>query len=97
MAHEQKTYLTVTIERRGYGRRYTWLPVDTLSREGFSIDFDGSYTRPAMIDIQQGDSVFWQDGGRRVEGIVSEVERGELSLRVAVVDVRPLPPEVFVP
>jgi hypothetical protein len=97
MAYDQHVYRTVTIERRGYGRRYTWLPVDELSREGFAIQFEGSYTRPEMIDIQQGDTVFWQDGGRRVEATVTAVERSESALHVHVADVKPLPPEAFVP
>lgn len=97
MAHEQKIYRTVTIERRGYGRRYTWLPVDSLSRDGFSIEFEGSYTRPEMIDIQHGDVVLWIEGGRHVEATVTDVQREALALHVRVADARPLPPEVFVP
>ena len=42
-----RPYLTVDIERRGYGRRYTGFPVDSLSREGFSIDFNGQIHVPA--------------------------------------------------
>jgi hypothetical protein len=97
MAQEQQVYRTVTIERRGYGRRYTWLPVDTLSRDGFAIQFEGSYLRPDMIDIRPGDTVFWQDSGRRVEATVTAVERDETALRVHVGDVQPLPPDVFIP
>lgn len=90
-------YLTVDIERRGYGRRYTGLPVDRLSREGFSIDFTGAYMRPEMIDIRTGDIVRWRDGERLVQATVAEVRREELLLHVGVTGATPLPPEAFFP
>ena len=92
-----RPYLTVDVERRGYGRRYTALPVDSLSRQGFSIDFTGAYTRPGMIDIRLGDIVRWLDGERRVQAIVAAVQRGELVLHVSVEDLVPLPPDAFFP
>jgi hypothetical protein len=90
-------YLTVDIERRGYGRRYTGFPVDSLSRQGFSIDFTGAYMRPEMVDIQPGDTVRWRDGERLVQATVAEVRREDLILHVSVEGAVPLPPEAFFP
>jgi hypothetical protein len=45
----EQSYRTIDIERRGYGRRYTWLPVDQLSRDAFMIDCTSTYTRAEMI------------------------------------------------
>lgn len=92
-----RPYLTVDVERRGYGRRYTELPVDALSRQGFSIDFTGAYMRPERIDIRPGDIVRWRDGERRVQATVAEVQRDDAWLHVLVEGVTPLPPEAFFP
>ncbi|HEX9438774.1 MAG TPA: hypothetical protein VF909_03785 [Roseiflexaceae bacterium] len=93
----QQSYRTVDIERRGYGRRYTWLPVDTLNREGFSIDFDGTYMRPEQIDIRIGDIVRWRDGERQIQALVAEVRREPNALYVRVDQVTPLAPDAFYP
>jgi hypothetical protein len=93
----ERPYLTVDVERRGYGRRYTGLPVDSLDREGFSIDFTGAYMRPEWIDIQVGDTVRWRVGERTLQAQVAEVHREEEHLRVQVVGTTPLPPEAFFP
>ena len=90
-------YLTVDIERRGYGRRYTELPVDELSRQGFSISFAGAYVRPEMIDIRPGDIARWRDGERRVQATVAEVRREDAALYVRVEGLVPLPPDAFFP
>ena len=92
-----RPYLTVDIERRGYGRRYTGFPVDSLSREGFSIDFNGAIMRPEMVDIQPGDTVRWREGERLIQGVAAEVRRDDLWLYVRVEGVTPLPPEAFFP
>jgi hypothetical protein len=92
-----RPFLTVDVERRGYGRRYTWLPVDTLNRQGFSIDFTGAYTRPEMIDIRPGDTVRWREGERQVQGRVAEVRREDNALHVRVERVTPLPPDAYFP
>ncbi|MBK9941933.1 MAG: hypothetical protein IPP13_09985 [Kouleothrix sp.] len=97
MDRMERPYLTVDVERRGYGRRYTELPVDSLSREGFAIDFAGAYMRPEWIDIRQGDIVRWRDGERRVQARVAEVRREGAWLHVRVEGVFPLPPEAFFP
>ena len=92
-----RPYLTVDIERRGYGRRYTGFPVDSLSREGFSIDFNGALMRPEMVDIRPGDTVRWREGERLIQAIAAEVHRDDLWLHVRVEGVTPLPPEAFFP
>ena len=92
-----RPYLTVDIERRGYGRRYTGLPVDHLSREGFSIDFNGARMRPEMIDIRPGDIVRWREGERLLQATAAEVRRDDLWLHVRVERTAPLPPEAFFP
>ena len=92
-----RPFLTVDVERRGYGRRYTGLPVDSMSRQGFSIDFTGAYMRPDMIDIRPGDVVRWADGARLVQATVAEVRREEAWLHVTLAGAAPLPPEAFFP
>lgn len=93
----ERPYRTVDVERRGYGRRYTGLPVDTLSREGFSIDFTGAYMRPERIDIQPGDIVRWREGERQVQALVAEVRREGQMLHVRITGLVPLPPDAFFP
>jgi hypothetical protein len=95
VAQAEQQLLTVDIERRGYGRRYTGLPVDERTRTGFRIDFAGAYTRPAQIDIRVGDIVRWRDGERYIQAAVAEVSRTDETLHVAVRDAAPLPPEGF--
>jgi len=92
-----RPYLTVDIERRGYGRRYTGFPVDSLSRAGFSIDFNGALMRPEMVDIRPGDTVRWREGERLIQAIATEVRRDDLWLHISVEGVTPLPPEAFFP
>jgi hypothetical protein len=92
-----RPYLTVDIERRGYGRRYTGFPVDSLSREGFSIDFNGAIMRPEMVDIRPGDTVRWREGERLIQAVAAEVRRDDLWMYVRVEGVTPLPPEAFFP
>jgi hypothetical protein len=90
-------YRTVDVERRGYGRRYTGLPVDVLSREGFSIDFTGAYMRPDRIDIRAGDTVRWREGERQLQAQVAEVRREDAALHVSVVGTMLLPLDAFFP
>lgn len=93
----QQPYRTVDIERRGYGRRYTWLPVDVLNHEEFLIDFTGAYLRPDMIDIRPGDIVRWREGERTIQAQVAEVYREPYLLRARLDNVSTLPPEAFYP
>jgi hypothetical protein len=92
-----QSYRTVDIERRGYGRRYTWLPVDSLSRDGFTIDCTGAYLRPEHFDIRVGDVVRWREADRLLQGSVAEVRRHDLLLEARVELVELLPPEAFYP
>jgi len=88
-------YRTVTIDRRGYGRRYTWLPVDQLSRQGFSIDFAGSYLRPDMLDLRLEDIVRWREGERLLEGRIREIQREPQAIHAVLDDVHVLPADAF--
>jgi hypothetical protein len=93
----QPSYRTVDIERRGYGRRYTGLPVDLLNREEFSIDFTGAYMRPEMIDIRPGDIVRWREGERTIQAEVAQVHREAYLLRIRLENASLLPPDAFYP
>jgi hypothetical protein len=63
----------VDIVRRGYGRRYTWLPVDRLDRDGFAADFNGAYLRASQLDIQIGDLARWRDGDSYLQARIAAV------------------------
>lgn len=91
----EHVYYTVDIERRGYGKRYTALPVDQLSRTEFVIDFTGAYMRPDMIDIQAEDIVRWREGERRLQGRITSVKRELQQLHAIISDARPIPVEEF--
>ena len=94
MATEQ-LFLTVDIERRGYGRRYSSLPVDTRDRDGFTIDCTNGYLQPAQYDVRVGDTVFWRDQGRLISATATAITRDEHRIYVQVSDAQPLPPETF--
>ena len=93
----QTSFRTVDIERQGYGRRYTSLFVDEMSRQGFSIDFTDMYTRPEMIDIQPQDTVRWRDGERLVEATIVTVQREDNKLQAMIENIVLLPPDAFFP
>ncbi|MGC9041987.1 MAG: hypothetical protein ACP5MJ_21055 [Roseiflexus sp.] len=97
VSRTERRLLTVDVDRRGYGRRYTSLPVDELRQDGFSINFEGAYIRPEHIDVRVGDIVRWRHEDRRFQGRVADVRREELALHVTLADVAPLPPDVFFP
>ncbi len=82
---------TIDVERRGYGQRYTGLPVDALTDEGFSIDCAESFLRPEMFDLLQGDVVRWRHEDHYMQGRISRVERNGVGLYVRLEDVRQLP------
>lgn len=96
MTHEQ-VYRTVDVERRGYGRRYTWLPVDILTKEHFSINCAGSYVRPQMYDIRPGDIIRWREGGQLIQALVAAVQHDGDTLDVQLDDATPLPADTFYP
>jgi hypothetical protein len=97
VSRTERRLLTVDVDRRGYGRRYTSLPVDELRQDGFSIYFEGAYIRPEHIDVRVGDIVRWRKEDRRFHGRVIEVRREELALHVTLTEVAPLPPDAFFP
>ncbi|MFQ3630138.1 hypothetical protein [Roseiflexus sp.] len=97
MSRTERRLVTVDIDRRGYGRRYTSLPVDELRQDGFSINFEGAYIRPEHIDVRVGDVVRWRKEDRWMQGCVVEVRREALALHVTLADVAPLPSDAFFP
>ena len=97
MAYPDRPFITVDIERRGYGRRYTSLPVDELRRDGFAIDFRDALIRPEHIDIRPGDTARWRDGARLVQAQVVDVTLEGHMLQVRLDGAFPLPPEAFFP
>lgn len=97
VSRTERRLLTVDVDRRGYGRRYTSLPVDELRQDGFSINFEDAYIRPEHIDVRTDDVVRWRKEDRWFQGRVVEVRREELALHVTLADVAPLPPDAFFP
>lgn len=73
----------VDIIRRGYGRRYTWLPVDQLDRDGLAADFSGAYLRPDQIDIRIGDIARWREGEVYFQALVEQVRHDGPWLRIS--------------
>ena len=97
VSRTERRLLTVDVDRRGYGRRYTSLPVDEIRPDGFSIRFEGAYIRPEHIDVRLDDIVRWREGGRLFQGRVIDVRREAQALHVTLTDVAPLPPDAFFP
>lgn len=91
------SFHSIDVERRDHGRRYSCLPVDTIDRQGFSIDCTDSYLRPDMFDLQPGDTVRWIEKGHRFQGTIAAVERNGLTLQASLADVVPLPADFFAP
>lgn len=87
--------ITVNVDRRWYGRRYTWLPVDNLSLEGFEINCEGSYMKPEQYDLQPGDIVRWQEEGRKLETEIVSVERTAVRVKVIFGEIKLLPADFF--
>lgn len=86
---------TVDVLRRGFGRRYTGLPIDTISRDGFTIDCTAGYMRPEMFDLRVGDTVRWSQNGRYIQATIARVERNGHLLTVALSDSGLLPTDFF--
>lgn len=91
------SFNSIDVERRGHGRRYSCLPVDTIDRNGFTIDCTGSYLHPEMFDLQPGDIIRWIDKGRRMQGCILNVERNGVILQVSLQEVALLPEDFFAP
>lgn len=85
----------VDIIRRGYGRRYTWLPVDRLDREGLAADFTGAYLRPERIDIRVDDLARWRDGDSYFQARIVAVEYEGDWLRARFAQPERIPIDVY--
>ncbi len=77
---------TVSIVRPGVGRRYSMLPVDRVDVTGFRASYAGSPLKPTMLDIREGDQVFWYDNDVRKQAFIDEVVIEDEVLRVAFRD-----------
>jgi hypothetical protein len=84
---------TVSVVRPGKGKRYSLLPVDRVDITGFYVSYAGSPLRPSLLDIQEGDRIFWYDKGTRYQACVDEVAVRQDALQVAFRDVRTAEPE----
>ncbi|WP_298815593.1 hypothetical protein [Chloroflexus sp.] len=91
----QPSLRTVSVVRRGYGRRYTDLPVDELNHQRLVIDCAGGYLRPDLIDLRQGDVVYWREQERYVEGRIGHVRRDDQRLIAIFKDVTLMPEDFF--
>jgi hypothetical protein len=91
----QPTLVTVSVFRRHYGRRYTDLPVEQVSADGFSINCGGTYMRPQHYDLRAGDIVRWRDGERFVEAEIRAVHRTDDAVHAELTNAYLLPPEFF--
>lgn len=87
--------LTVFVMRRGYGRRYSDLPVDLLNSAGLQIDCRDSLWRPHQIDLAVGDLVRWRTDEGYVEAPISSVRRTDLSLEADFGPLQRLPEDFF--
>ena len=93
----ERALLTIDVDRRGYGRRYTGLPVDAINREGLMIDCTGGYMLPERFDLLPGDIVRWEEGTRRIQAHIVEVQREDMQLRASLENPVVLPPDFFAP
>ena len=97
MSFMENVLLTIDVERRGYGRRYSSLPVDAISRTELLIDCTGGYMRPERFDLRPGDTVRWREGQRRFQAQIAEVQREGLLLRASLEQAALLPADFFAP
>jgi hypothetical protein len=84
---------TVSVVRPGKGKRYSLLPVDRVDVTGFYASFAGSPLRPSLLDIQEGDLIFWYDKDTRYQAHADEVVVRQDTLHVAFRDVHLAEPE----
>jgi hypothetical protein len=87
--------LTIDVVRRGYGRRYSGLPVDAIDNDGLMIDFSNSPLRPEHYDLRVGDMIRWPQDGRYVQAIVAGINRNGVRLSVSFREVSLLPADFF--
>jgi hypothetical protein len=86
---------TVDVFRKGQGRRYSALPVDTLDRDMFVIDCADGPLRPDIFDLQPGDTVRFLQGERYVQATITTVQRNGHLLSAHLADAELLPPDYF--
>ena len=84
---------TVSVVRPGKGKRYSLLPVDRVDVTGFYASYADSPMHPALLDIREGDLVFWYDRDTRYVAYVDEVAQRPDTLQVAFRDVHVAEPE----
>ncbi len=84
---------TVDLYRPGVGRRYSMLPVDHVDITGFHAVYNESPLRPSMLDVREGDLVFWDNDGVWYRAVIDEVVVDRAVLRVAFRDAAPAQPE----
>lgn len=90
-----QSLITITVERRDYGRRYSNLPVDQIDGTGFIIDCSAAYTRPTHYDLRMGDTVRWQQNEQVIEATIASVERSNEQVAVILAGAHPLPTDFF--
>jgi hypothetical protein len=86
---------TIDVRRHNYGRRYTALPVDSLDREGFTIDCAEAYMHPAMFDVCEGDTILWLSDGRYIQATITRIERTSTLLRAVLENAEELSEDFF--
>lgn len=91
----EQNYSTIDVERRGHGRRYTGLFVDSIDQEGFTIDCSNTYMRPHMFDLRTGDIVRWKQQDRYVQGRITMVTRNGEIISASLEHIELLPPDFF--
>ncbi len=84
---------TVSVVRPGKGKRYSLLPVDRVDVTGFYASYANSPMQPTLLDIREGDLVFWYDRDTRYVAYVDEVAQRPDTLQVAFRDVHVAEPE----
>lgn len=91
----QPSLRTILVIRRGYGRRYTDLPVDELTEQQIVIDCTGGYLRPEHIDLRVDDLVYWRKQERYLGARISQVHRDGHRLIALLSDTRLMPEDFF--
>jgi transcription elongation GreA/GreB family factor len=79
---------TVNVHRPGVGKRYSILPVDHVDITGFHVSYEDSPFHPRLLDIQEGDTILWQEKGTHYQATIDEVVVDGSILRVAFRDAK---------
>ncbi len=94
-AMTQPSLRTISVIRRGYGRRYTDLPVDERTPQQIVIDCAGGYLKPTMFDLRAGDMVYWREQERYIGAQIAEVRIEGMRLVVVLRDAALMPEDFF--